>query len=138
MHPSRPAYRPALYSCPFLGCKKSCKNPSGLTHHQSTCAYNPKNQFIFPPMQNNPHFPTDDNRHLSEPATPSPPRTPPQHRDLNPIPPTPSQATPRQNIWKAKGRSGIYTKTHPYLDGKSSSFSSIGFRKLNNYCRYSM
>jgi hypothetical protein len=116
----RPTYRPALYSCPFMGCKKACKTPSGLTRHQTTCAYNPKNQFTFPPVQNDRDFLTDQNERFSEPPTSSPPQTPPQHMDPNEVPPTPSQATPRRNVWTIKGRSGIYIKTHPYLDGKSS------------------
>ena len=130
----RPTYRPALYLCPFLGCIKTCKKPIGLTRHQTTCTYNPKNQFVFLPMQNNPHF---------EPPSPSPPRTPPQHMDPHEVPPTPSQATPRQKIWTTKGRSGIYIWTHPYLDGKLAAPSGTfllasSFGKLKNYCRYSM
>ena len=42
----RPAFCLALYSCPFLGCKKNCKKPSGLTRHQTTCEFNPKNHFV--------------------------------------------------------------------------------------------
>jgi hypothetical protein len=106
----RPAFRPALYSCPFLGCKKKCKKPSGLTRHQTTCGFNPKNQFLFPKP--------DAFLPAGISPTPSPPRTPPQHFNPIEVPRTPGQATPRRNIWIAKARSGIYLKQHPYLDGK--------------------
>jgi hypothetical protein len=135
-----PTYRPALYNCPFLGCKKSCKKASGLTRHQTTCSYNPKNRFVFPPMQNDPPFLNND-EYLSDPHTPSsPPQTPPRRTEGNEVPPTPSQATPRRNVWTAKGCSGIYIKTHPYLDGKSQLAVPVlfAFSRLMNYCRYSM
>ena len=105
----RPAFRPALYSCSFLGCKKKCKKPSGLTRHQTTCEFNPKNQFAFPAPDTPPP--------VGISPTPSPPRTPPQQIPID-YPLTPSQATPRRNVWLEKRRSGIYLKKHPYLDGK--------------------
>ena len=108
----RPAFRPALYSCPFLGCKKNCKKPSGLTRHQATCDFNPKNQFVFPELD------AFQPPGISPSPSPSPPRTPPQNYADNGVPLTPSHATPRRNVWLTKGRSGIYLKKHPYLDGK--------------------
>lgn len=71
-------------------------------------------------MQNNPPF-LDE--HLPEP--PSPPRTPPQHMNHSEVPPTLSQASPCRNIWTTKGRSGIYVKSYPYLDGMDGYFYSI-------------
>ena len=105
-----PAFRPALYSCPFLGCKKTCKKPSGLTRHQNTCEFNPKNQFTFPE-------PDDAIPPAGILPTPSPPLTPPPQ--LGPI------EVPPQNIWKKKSRSGIYVKKHPYLDGELALVLSV-------------
>ena len=77
--------------------------------HQTSCEFNPKNHFTFP---------ESDIAFIPAEFSPPPslPQTPAQQ--LNEFPLTPSQATPRQNIWITKGCSGIYLKKHPYLDGK--------------------
>jgi hypothetical protein len=117
------SHKPAIFHCHFAGCMKGCKSAGGLTQHQSTCQFNPANQYRFSPMSHTPSpFPSGDG-----PATP--PHTP-QHQPLPAeVPPTPSHTTPRHSRWETKGRSGVYVRKHPYLDGETCFKTFIIIKK---------
>jgi len=110
----RPSYKPAIYHCDFIGCRKSCKTPGGLTQHRTSCVFNPRNEYVFPSLPNFDNEPAD-NLNVEN----LPPHTPPNlnENEAPIVPPTPSQSSPRRTVWTTKGRSGIYVRKHPYLDG---------------------
>jgi hypothetical protein len=106
-------YKAAVFHCHFPGCSKACKSAGGLTQHESTCLFNPANQFRFPSLPRTPSpFPWENND-----ATP--PDTPQRQSTAVEVPPTPSQMTPRRSKWQTRGRYGVYERKHPYLDGES-------------------
>lgn len=114
---SRKPYKAALFHCRFPGCYKVCRSAGGLTQHQTTCQFNPENQYRFSPVARTPSpFPWE----TMLPHTPQRQSAPPE------VPPTPSNPTPQHSRWKTEGRSGVYVRKHPYLDGHSY-FSRINF-----------
>ncbi|TEB25834.1 hypothetical protein FA13DRAFT_1636945 [Coprinellus micaceus] len=86
--------------------------PSGVTQHAGTCKFNPANQHrpATPPPVPPPTFHTPP-PHPFPQSTPSPQRGPVE------VPPTPSQNSPRRNVWTTRGRPGILVRDHPILSG---------------------
>ncbi|KAJ3497906.1 hypothetical protein NMY22_g19653 [Coprinellus aureogranulatus] len=114
----------------FPLCPQSVATSTALryTHHIARCDYNPRNRL----QQRQATPPPNSDHDIPEgPATPhqspgpfnhpsSPPRTPaPAVQDGEvPVPPTPSQRTPRRNVWSTQGRPGIQVRKHEYLNGQ--------------------
>ncbi|KAJ3519347.1 hypothetical protein NMY22_g13249 [Coprinellus aureogranulatus] len=120
---------PAVYPCRYnvRGCNVMLARPGGVKRHGAACDFNPANQRK-PPTPSPTPSPSPPPATFSNPPSPQQPplghsfdnaryETPPPQDQAHFSPATPSQSSPRRNVWTTRGRPGILVRDHPMLSG---------------------